>query len=219
MNATPRKSLAAAAAAILFLGFGGVTLAATTSADAQSVANKPNPVVQVDKGHSDPLPTPDKKSDVPATFKVQAPAPVPVKPVAHKDAEVPSAPVQHKAVTPVHEPAVKPVQKPVAKPTPTKETVVNMCGHNEVRPGKLMIACADGNLYIGNITWSSWGTEEALGEGTLSRNQCDPNCAEGTFEHTKVSVRLWAPNKDGVFQNLTTHDGEYLTNWNDAVTK
>ncbi len=51
----------------------------------------------------------------------------------------------------------------------------------KIRPNDLVLACADANAVITNITWSSWGSFDAFGTGTFRENQCVPDCAQGTF--------------------------------------
>ncbi|MCL2584598.1 MAG: hypothetical protein FWE35_19305 [Streptosporangiales bacterium] len=58
------------------------------------------------------------------------------------------------------------------------------------RPSGIVIACADGNLGVENMTWSNWGTLAASGQGTLYENLCQPNCAEGKYGKYPVAVTL-----------------------------
>ena len=43
---------------------------------------------------------------------------------------------------------------------------------------------ADGSAYVKNLTWSGWGSATATGTGTLELDDCNPNCAQGTFTGT-----------------------------------
>lgn len=47
------------------------------------------------------------------------------------------------------------------------------------RPTSYVLACADGNEFLENLTWSSWGEATATATGTLVFNDCSPSCAEG----------------------------------------
>lgn len=59
-----------------------------------------------------------------------------------------------------------------------------------LRPGDIVIACADGGLGVEKLTWTRWGTITATGHGELYENLCQPNCAEGKFGTYPVLVRL-----------------------------
>ena len=63
------------------------------------------------------------------------------------------------------------------------------------------MTCADGGIYIDHIDWSQWNSNGAQGIGTYNVNDCDSNCAEGTFHHTRVKVHL---------SRLATYDGKYF---------
>ena len=52
-----------------------------------------------------------------------------------------------------------------------------------VRPTTIMLACADGNLWIGELRWKGWGTATVTAAGTVHYNDCTPYCAAGHF-HT-----------------------------------
>jgi hypothetical protein len=52
---------------------------------------------------------------------------------------------------------------------------------------------ADGALWAKDITWTGWGTAEAVGRGTAEANNCKPDCADGTFSAHLVTVTLTRP--------------------------
>jgi hypothetical protein len=81
--------------------------------------------------------------------------------------------------------------------------VVNCLGKQQVRPGTVVLACADYNSLIDKITWTSWTRELAAGTGTLVQNNCVPNCAEGHFYRYPVLVILWANQPYGSGQRYT----------------
>lgn len=58
------------------------------------------------------------------------------------------------------------------------------------KPDAITFTCGDGNMYVEQIDWSTWNAQEAEGTGIYTANNCDPDCAEGTFVHAQVSVRL-----------------------------
>lgn len=49
---------------------------------------------------------------------------------------------------------------------------------------------ADGNRTVHGITWSGWGSATATGTGTMGVNNCDPNCANGTYAYYPATVTL-----------------------------
>ena len=66
--------------------------------------------------------------------------------------------------------------------------------HAAVRPHSILVACADGNYYLGRLTWSSWTTQSAAATGVAHVNDCTPNCAAGHFHaYPGVSVQLHRP--------------------------
>ena len=61
------------------------------------------------------------------------------------------------------------------------------------RPLQIMLTCADGGMFVTDISWKTWTETGATGTGTYSQNMCDPNCAEGTRVNTPVSIKLSGP--------------------------
>jgi hypothetical protein len=55
-----------------------------------------------------------------------------------------------------------------------------------------MLACADANIGVQDLTWTSWTVSAAAGYGLLWENTCVPNCATGKFAHYPVAVTLSA---------------------------
>ncbi len=69
-----------------------------------------------------------------------------------------------------------------------------------IRPTSLFIGCATSADNVGAITWSTWTSTGATGTATHNVNDCQPNCAEGTYSHVAVNVRLSNPgNLDGLY--------------------
>lgn len=84
--------------------------------------------------------------------------------------------------------------------------VVNCSMKTQVRPGSFTLACADGNAYVGSLSWTTWGASSALASGTSSFNDCTPNCLSGHSHTFPALVVLW-----GV-QPLPGHAGvQYYT--------
>lgn len=57
--------------------------------------------------------------------------------------------------------------------------VIADCQKPSEEPSEITIACGDGNFVVADITWDSWGQDEAGGSGTAEVNLCEPNCADG----------------------------------------
>lgn len=76
----------------------------------------------------------------------------------------------------------------------------------EVRPTSLILACADFNARVEDISWASWGYSQAIGSGTFTENQCVPDCAQGTFtNYPDSSVLLDDPSDSSgvpIFQQV-----------------
>jgi hypothetical protein len=64
------------------------------------------------------------------------------------------------------------------------------CEILEQRPEQLTKFCADGGVYVYDITWKSWGYNGAEGTGTYSQNLCEPNCSEGKRVEEQVDLYL-----------------------------
>jgi hypothetical protein len=62
-----------------------------------------------------------------------------------------------------------------------------------VQPPTIILACGDGNAWLGHLTWTSWTSTAATATGSYTRNTCTPNCADGTFVSTPAKVRLEYP--------------------------
>jgi hypothetical protein len=64
----------------------------------------------------------------------------------------------------------------------------------KIRPGRILIACGDGNFFVTRMHWSSWTSTAARGRGTAHQNDCTPNCAAGHFHaYSRISIRLSRP--------------------------
>ena len=72
----------------------------------------------------------------------------------------------------------------------THTLVPRDCVHEAFKPGRITIACADGNLFMTGIHWTSWGRKSAVGAGTAHINDCIPSCAMGHFRKGRARIRL-----------------------------
>lgn len=69
--------------------------------------------------------------------------------------------------------------------------VINCLGKKVVKPKQIVVTCADANVAVTGITWSTWTMNGAVGSGTLSWNTCLPtDCASGAVETYPVRVKL-----------------------------
>ena len=69
--------------------------------------------------------------------------------------------------------------------------VVNCQQKTQVRPGSIILACADGNAYAGSLKWTAWGSSSALAGGTYAFNDCTPTCLSGHGHTVAALVVLW----------------------------
>jgi len=68
--------------------------------------------------------------------------------------------------------------------------VVGNCTNSQVRPHSIVIACADDNLSLTHLTWTSFGGTTAHGSGDYYANDCNPSCVAGKFHSYPVKVAL-----------------------------
>lgn len=83
--------------------------------------------------------------------------------------------------------------RPVNFKIPSKDVFTFECESVERKPSSIYFACADGGEGIQNIKWSTWSVNGALGTGEYFHNLCEPNCAEGKYEYSKVDIALFRP--------------------------
>jgi hypothetical protein len=70
-----------------------------------------------------------------------------------------------------------------------RPTVLPDClGHPQMKPDTIVLACGDGNESISGLKWTGWGSTFAAGRGTISINDCTPNCAAGHDHFYPVMV-------------------------------
>jgi hypothetical protein len=70
--------------------------------------------------------------------------------------------------------------------------VVGNCTHSQVRPSTIVLACADYNLELTKLHWSSFGGSTARGSGEYYVNDCTPDCAAGKFHSYPIELALSA---------------------------
>jgi len=59
----------------------------------------------------------------------------------------------------------------------------------EVRPDQITDS-GDGTGYVKDLVWSDWGSPQATATGTEEINDCNPNCAQGTYTGYPATVTL-----------------------------
>lgn len=67
------------------------------------------------------------------------------------------------------------------------------CDRVAYKPKAIMVACADGNLYLTKIHYRSYTAHRAVGHGRVHYNDCKPYCARGHFHTMKAKVTLSRP--------------------------
>jgi hypothetical protein len=68
--------------------------------------------------------------------------------------------------------------------------VVGDCFKSQVRPATIIVACADDNLVLIHVHWSTFGGPSARATGTYYVNDCKPYCAAGTFHAYPIKLVL-----------------------------
>jgi hypothetical protein len=53
-----------------------------------------------------------------------------------------------------------------------------------------IVTTGDGSGFLKALTWSGWSTATAQGTGLLEVDNCNPNCAQGTFTGYQATVTL-----------------------------
>jgi len=68
-------------------------------------------------------------------------------------------------------------------------------GGAPVYRAKTLQVSGDSTYFMRHMAWSRWGRDTARGHGRAAVDDCDPNCAEGTFHTYPVRVRLKNPQR------------------------
>jgi len=104
---------------------------------------------------------------------------------------------------------------PSSQPISTVASDINTwdCEYSEHKPKAITLTCADGGLYLDEITWTSWNKTGATGTGTFYENLCEPSCAEGEQVSAPVKITLTdlSPRKGKNYLrtlDITTKDGK-----------
>jgi PASTA domain len=80
-------------------------------------------------------------------------------------------------------------------------------GGSGIRPTQIFFGCATSADFLSPISWSSWTSTTATGSATHNIDNCQPDCAAGTYSTFPVAVQLSNPGYlDGqfVFRTIRT---------------
>jgi hypothetical protein len=109
-----------------------------------------------------------------------------------------SAPASTTTTPPASSPVAAPSSPaPSASPASALPGVVAECTNPpplrlSTRPAEIVLACADDGIGVEHLTWNSWASGAAAGQGLLWENLCQPNCATGKIATYPVAVTLSA---------------------------
>jgi hypothetical protein len=106
---------------------------------------------------------------------------------------------------------VAPSSQPIS--TAAKDIYTWDCEYPEQKPEAITLTCADGGLYVDQISWTSWNKSGAKGTGTFYENLCEPSCAQGEQVSAPVNITLTdlSPRKGKNYLrtlDITTQDGK-----------
>ena len=73
---------------------------------------------------------------------------------------------------------------------PTPEVAYKGCSRHAIKPTGITIACATGQFYVTNLSYSSYGGATASATGQLHLDNCKPDCARGTFHTYPGAITL-----------------------------
>jgi hypothetical protein len=60
----------------------------------------------------------------------------------------------------------------------------------KVEPVEWSSGCLGGSVNLGELSWSGWGSPEAVATGVNHQNTCDPDCARGEIHDYPVELRV-----------------------------
>ena len=73
----------------------------------------------------------------------------------------------------------------------TTNYIIDCAGKKVTKPSSIVITCADANVSINKIKWSSWNLNAAKGTGVLSWNTCLPKtCVAGVTVKYPVTITM-----------------------------
>jgi hypothetical protein len=72
----------------------------------------------------------------------------------------------------------------------TSAVRVANCERAEVKPQRIVLACGDGAAIARDLVWTRWNSNEAAASGTVSQDNCTPDCASGKFIDYPARLKL-----------------------------
>jgi serine/threonine protein kinase len=154
-----------------------------------------------------------------------APASSPAQP-SSSAATTPTSPAAGTSTTsPASTPASTPPTTPVSTPAstaPAAPPVLTVGSYTGMKPTEIAYS-GDATNVVTKITWSSWTTTGASGQGTSDIDSCNPNCAQAPPSLVPTTVTLSAP-VNGRFTKMTeTRNGftstyTYPDNWPESAS-
>jgi hypothetical protein len=103
---------------------------------------------------------------------------------------------------PTTAPTSVPTQVPTQAPTSTAPStgslsdvtvciapVVSCSGELKSQPETILLS-GDGSIFVNDLSWTGWGSAGATGHGTLKIDNCEPNCAQGSFKNYAATIVL-----------------------------
>lgn len=91
-----------------------------------------------------------------------------------------------------------------ASPGQQQTVLVTCLGKAEVKPANFVTSCANADVRWRNVTWTSWGTNRAVGEGQMITNICTPACDSGRFVIRDGKLVLKQPQRTRRFGTMFT---------------
>ena len=103
------------------------------------------------------------------------------------------------------------------------EVFYSGCGYGySQKPSSITLTCADGGMYIDQISYSEWTSTNAEGAGTFYMNDCDPDCASGNMIEIPVTISIGKPRVDAqgkmIFSELVMTSKKTLYNGSNSDT-
>lgn len=78
---------------------------------------------------------------------------------------------------------------PIAAADEVTPVVVDCCQPPQVKPQHIMLF-GDNTWNVDNLVWTSWSVAGARGTGIEFRDDCVPNCAQGSATYSPVTISL-----------------------------
>jgi hypothetical protein len=96
-------------------------------------------------------------------------------------------------VSPRPTPATSSTTTPPPSALPGAPNCDPRLGGSGFEPTTIFIGCATSADNLGSIHWTSWAMTNAIGTASHNINNCEPDCADGTFSTFPVQVTLSVP--------------------------